>query len=159
MTESVLQQHIVKLLRSYARPDVCWWHCPNSTPTGWRAAVEAKALGVRAGASDLMFLIDGKFHVLELKTESGRLSKEQREFQIDIERAGGFFYQARGLDRAIQVLTALNVFLPSVSVSAATDASGVRKAGLRSKGSQPAERHNSSPVKPWRAAAPVSPNT
>lgn len=129
MSETNLQINVAKLLKAYARPDICWWCCPNGAVLPWKVAKELKEMGVRAGASDLMFMIEGVFHALELKTEVGVVSGEQLQFREDLERAGGFFHSAFGLDQAIGVLKGLNAFRPgiNISVSAATDASGVRR--------------------------------
>lgn len=114
MTETVLQQHIVRLLTAYARPDVAWWHCPNGEWRDPRTAARLKKMGVLAGAPDLMFVVDGRFHGVELKTERGKVSKVQDDFCQVIERAGGFFHVAFGLDQAIGIMLGMKVFRPSI---------------------------------------------
>jgi hypothetical protein len=131
MSEQALQQQIVKLLNAYARPDICWFAVPNGELRNYRTGVKLKAAGLRAGASDLAFIIEGRFHAVELKTEIGTLSAKQLSFREDLERAGGFFHTAFGLDQALGVLKGINAFRPGISfssaVSAASDASGVRR--------------------------------
>lgn len=117
--ESSLQQHVVKLLQAYARPDIAWWSCPNGELRNWKVGVKLKAAGLRAGASDLMLLIDGHFHALELKTEVGVASGKQLKFGEAIERAGGSFHIAFGLDQAIGVLRAIGAFRDGITFSAA----------------------------------------
>lgn len=114
MSEAALQANVVKLLQAYARHDVCYWHCPNGEIRNHKVGAKLKLAGVRAGAADLMFVIDGQFHALELKTEIGTLSGKQFQFQEDLERAGGLFHVAFGLDQAIGVLRGLDVFREGV---------------------------------------------
>ena len=162
MSEQALQQHIVKLLNAYARPDIVWFSIPNGELRNYKTGVKLKQAGLRAGASDLFFIIEGRAHAVELKTEIGTLSAKQLSFREDLERAGGFFHTAFGLDQALGVLQGINAFRPGVSfsVSAATDASGVRRRPWEaSKLPEAGQRLTSSPVKPRRAADPVSPNS
>lgn len=119
ISESALQQHVVKLLNAYARPDIAYWHCPNGELRNWKVGVKLKAAGLRAGASDLMLLIDGHFHALELKTEVGVASGKQIEFGEAIERAGGSFHVAFGLDQAIGVLRGIGAFRDGLTFSTA----------------------------------------
>jgi hypothetical protein len=160
MSEDNLQINICKLLNAYARPDVCWWCCPNGAVLPWKVAKEMKEMGVRPGAADLMFVIDGVFHGLELKTEIGVVSGEQLQYREDLERAGGFFHAAFGLDEAIGVLRGLKAFRSNVNItlspSIADDGRGARRRPWEAKANKAA---NLSPVKPRRAADPVSPNT
>lgn len=162
MSEAALQQQLVKLLNAYARPDIVWFAIPNGELRNYKTGVKLKQAGLRAGASDLFFVIEGRAHAVELKTEIGTLSGKQLAFREDLERAGGFFHSAFGLDQALGVLKGLNAFRPGVSfsVSAATDASGVRRRPWEAKKPPEADqRSNPSPVKPRRAADPVFPNT
>jgi hypothetical protein len=124
MSETELQAQLVKLLEAYGRYDICWWACPNGEWRGWKAGKRLKLLGVRAGASDLMFMIDHMFHVVELKTETGSLSKSQEQFKEDLERAGGIFHCAYGLNEAIACLTDIEAFRPNINIKRSP--SGVR---------------------------------
>ncbi|MCC7253836.1 hypothetical protein [Hyphomicrobium sp.] len=119
LSEADLQQHVVKLLNAYGRPDVCWWSCPNGELRNWKVGVRLKEQGLRAGASDLMFVIDGRFHAVELKIEIGTLSGKQLAFAEDLQRAGGFAHVAFGLDDAIGVLKAIGAFRAGINFSTA----------------------------------------
>jgi hypothetical protein len=143
-SEASLQMQIVKLLQAYGRPDICWWHCPNGAVLPWKVAKEMKALGVRAGAADMMFVVDGTFHGVELKTEIGVVSTEQLQFREDLERAGGYFHAAFGLDEAIGVIKGINAFRPNISLSTADDGRGARRRPWEAKANQAA---NAAPVK------------
>ena len=101
MSEAALQRHVVRLLQTFGRPDVCFWHCPNGELRHRNVGAKLKLAGVRAGVADLNLVIDGRFHALELKTEIGALSEAQYLFGEDIERAGGCGARARsGVGRA-----------------------------------------------------------
>jgi hypothetical protein len=120
LSESALQEHIVKLLNAYARHDICWWHCPNGDLRAWKVGARLKQAGLRPGVADLNFVIDGRFHALELKTEIGTLSGKQLAFAEDLERAGGIFHSAFGLDQALGVLLAISAFRPGITFNTAT---------------------------------------
>lgn len=110
MPEGKLQEAVVQLLRLHGRYDIVWWACPNGE---WRSVVTGARLkrqGVRAGATDLMFVIGRMFHGLELKTEVGKQSDSQKQFELDLVRAGGVYHLAHGLREAIDVLNDLDVF-------------------------------------------------
>ena len=47
-----------------------------------------KGLGLQKGRSDLVLYYKGKAYMIELKTDEGRQSKEQIEWQSKIEKAG-----------------------------------------------------------------------
>lgn len=115
MTENILHQNIVKLLNAYARHDICWWHCPNGEKRDARTAGRLKKLGVISGAPDLMFVVDRRFHGLELKTYKGIVSRAQHGFKITLERAGGFYHVAFGLEQAIGVMMGIKVFRTGIS--------------------------------------------
>lgn len=129
MSEAALQQHVVKMLQAYGRPDICWWHCPNGELRNRKIGARLKLAGVRAGVADLNLVIDGRFHAVELKTEIGTLSEAQHNYRADVERAGGFFHAALGLPQAVGVLRGIRAFradAPNFIFSNAADGGGVR---------------------------------
>lgn len=161
MSEEQLQRHAVKYLRSYARRDIEWHHVPNGDERAPRVAARLKDMGVQAGVADLMFLIDGKSIAVELKTEIGAQSGPQVEWQERHERAGGEYFIARGPVELMGILRGINALHPHAPdnfVSAATIASGVRERPWHKDSVRAASATNPSPVKPRRAADPVSPN-
>lgn len=153
MSEDDVQIHVVKLLTAYARPDVCFWHVPNGKKRSKRDGAALKQMGVRAGVSDVHIMVDHKFHVLELKTEIGVVKANQHSFREDLERAGGFFHVAFGLDQAIGVLKGLNVFRPNVTISTANDGNGARSRPWQEQSSRAGNAAEPSPVGLSRAAA------
>lgn len=117
MSEAMLQTHCAKLLYAYSRPEIVWWACPNGEQRNPKTAARLKQQGVRAGAADLMFVIDHIFHGLELKTEIGTMSKAQHQFKEDVERAGGHYHVAFGLEQTVAKLIELEVFHPLAHIS------------------------------------------
>jgi hypothetical protein len=114
--ETAIQCTIVQHLKARAVPGVIWWHTPNG---GYRNKAEAatfKAMGVRAGVSDLLFFHDGKLYCLEIKAQGGRATEEQLEFMSTIDRAGAYTALATGLDAALQTIEAWGLIKPSVTM-------------------------------------------
>jgi len=104
LTEAQIQRAVVLHLRHRGVPGLVFSHCPNG---GYRRPAEAaifKALGVRAGVSDLLLWHDGKSFALELKAPGGRPSEAQLAFLADFDRAGGFTAIADDIDRALATL-------------------------------------------------------
>lgn len=159
MSEDNLQIHLVKLLNAFGRPDICFWHVPNGKKRSKKDGAKLKQMGVRRGVSDIHLMVDTRFHVVELKTEVGVLDGEQLSFREDLERAGGYFHVAFGLDQAIGVLKGLNAFRPNISITTAVDGGGARSRPWEAKAPGAGKPEQSSPVRPRRAADPVSPST
>lgn len=57
---------------------LCLFHVPNGMFTNAREGAKFKAQGVIAGVPDLVFVWNGKTHYIEVKTEKGRLSEQQK---------------------------------------------------------------------------------
>ena len=110
--EDQIQAALVQHIELRKVPGLVFWHTPNSSKLGGArtksgvplAAIRAKRLGLRAGVSDLVFLHKGKFHALELKSDTGRPSKEQAAFIEDVIAAGGTACWANSLDAALAAL-------------------------------------------------------
>lgn len=58
------------------------------------------------GVSDILGVIGGRFLAIEVKTEAGRLTPEQRAFLVNINTEGGIAFVARSLEQCIQQLSA-----------------------------------------------------
>jgi hypothetical protein len=52
----------------------------------------------RKGWPDICLITNGKFYGIEVKTDVGRLSPEQKEFGSEIIRNGGMYVVARSID-------------------------------------------------------------
>ena len=70
----------------------------NNNPKNGRNGAMLKGMGMVKGVSDLCWLNKGKFYAIELKTETGRQSKEQVEWQRAIEAQDGEYIIIRSFD-------------------------------------------------------------
>jgi hypothetical protein len=121
-SEDSIQRRLVELLGNYCRPDVAWFAVPNG---GWRfkrTAAKLKATGVRPGVPDIVILVRGRFHGVELKRENGRTSKAQDGMAVEIERAGGGYHVCRGFREALLCLIELGVFQPRIRFTVSGEA-------------------------------------
>lgn len=110
-----LPEHVeaVMLMRAVAGaehdwPELRWFHAiPNGGKRSKRVAVQLKAEGVRRGVADYCLPVRrGGFAGLyiELKTDIGRPSKEQREFIAFVREQGYHAEVCRGWEQAFAVL-------------------------------------------------------
>ena len=90
--------------------DIKYWHTPNETWTSsWATKAKNKKKGVKAGVPDLTILIpyDTGFFTLylELKTETGTMSDDQKEWQSILSEVDSCEYRCcKGLDEAIGIV-------------------------------------------------------
>lgn len=113
--EQTLQQTVVKHLEARVSPGVVWFSVPlNKHGTGRKFHIQgaiAKSMGARKGVSDLIFLHKGRAFALELKAEKGGTTKEQDDFLMDWNNAGGICFVAEGLDKALKILESWGLLL------------------------------------------------
>lgn len=109
--EQALQISVVQYLR-VALPSDVFWTAINPVPGKTRAAAGlSKAMGMRAGAPDLIFLDRGRFFGIELKAGKGTVSDNQLECAEDIRSAGGYIHLCRSLPEVQGVLMAHGIKL------------------------------------------------
>lgn len=108
-----LQCAIANHLRLAAAPGVYWTALPFGEFRAKRTAARLKAMGVRAGAPDILIIVHGRAYGLELKAEHGRQSPAQRLCEAEWTRAGGEYRIARGIDEALYLLREWGVLKPS----------------------------------------------
>ncbi len=88
-SEFAVQCSLVDALRKFARPDVLWLHIGNGERRDVITGSRLKRMGLRAGASDLLFLRPGTPALfLEIKTSRGVQSATQRAFEAQAIVAG-----------------------------------------------------------------------
>jgi hypothetical protein len=116
MNEDSVQQNAVKLMQSFGRTDICWFACPNGEQRSRMTGARLKLQGVRAGAPDLVFLIDGRFHGLELKTLTGVQSESQKRFADEIRLAGGRYHLCHGLEETARCLMEINAIRKGIKL-------------------------------------------
>lgn len=96
-----------KLICAYKRRDVLAFHVPNGEKRDPRTAAKLQAMGVRPGVSDLVVIVAGRAHFIELKTEKGKLSPDQKVFLADAETAGCKTHVVRSMNELAGVLNAI----------------------------------------------------
>lgn len=84
-------------------------HSPNEGLLVQRAkdGAKRKAMGVRAGFPDFIFLKPNRFYpylAIELKTAKGKQSVHQQAYQKAIEKNGGRYCIARSLEEFIKII-------------------------------------------------------
>jgi hypothetical protein len=85
-------------------PGLLAFHVPNQGKRDAAQNAILKAMGVRAGVSDVILVHRGRIYALELKAAGGRLSEAQRKFKGDFLEAGGITGTAEGLSDALATL-------------------------------------------------------
>lgn len=92
-----------------------WTHVSNEAAgRGKFAAIymaKARAMGLIKGSSDFVFVWDGGGGWIEMKTETGSLTKEQREFRDWVEATGGNHALCRSVEEVETVLTQWGVLV------------------------------------------------
>lgn len=110
-SEKDLHRAIVGMIAVEARAGVIVFHVPNGGRRGKAEAGRLKGMGTLAGVPDLMVIAGGRCFGLEIKTASGRLSKEQKAMRQRFARAGCEFEVVRSLAEAREVLRCWGVFI------------------------------------------------
>lgn len=80
-------------------------HSPNGGRRDEREGARFKSMGTRAGFPDLILLHPNKFYPfmgIELKTEKGKQSDNQKEYQKMFEEIGAKYIVVRSLDQFIE---------------------------------------------------------
>jgi len=131
MTEDAIQQHVVHLMRAHGRADVCWFAVANGEARSLATGAKLKRQGVTAGAPDMVFVVDGHFYGVELKTDKGRLQGSQTAFGDWIRSAGGTYRVAYGFDGAAKCLKEIGAIRANVNFTFPTAADG--RSGVRER--------------------------
>jgi hypothetical protein len=101
--ENVIQAEIYKwynnnfCLKSHD-PQCIIFSVPNGGTRHIREALLLKATGLVAGVSDLIVIKQNEIIFVEVKTEIGKQSKEQKDFQKIIEKLGFKYILVRSLE-------------------------------------------------------------
>lgn len=103
--EQALQKTVVQFLQ-YAAPDDLFWTAINPVP-GKSPAIAglSKALGMRAGVADFLFIWQGIPFFIELKAKGGRQSPAQRETSLAVAKASTLTHVCRSIEEVEFVLS------------------------------------------------------
>ena len=79
-------------------PKCIFFSIPNGGTRNIREAVTLKQTGLKKGASDFVVLMPNRAIFFEAKTEVGKQSPEQKEFEIDVGALGFEYYLIRSVE-------------------------------------------------------------
>lgn len=109
VAETPLQISVAEFLW-LALPDDAWFcHVPNGGKRLKSEAAKLKAMGARAGAPDLLVVWRGIAFFVEMKTDTGSLSADQRECHAALRAAGCCVAVARSVSGVEQALRSWNI--------------------------------------------------
>lgn len=105
--ENAIQASIIDLVKVAAIPDLICFHPANGEKRAINTARKLKDIGVLAGVTDLVFThpLTGRTHYMEVKTENGSLTKDQRKFRDKCKANNIPWALVRSRDQAQDVLT------------------------------------------------------
>lgn len=103
--EDILQMQVMRTLKALA-PGLTIFAIPNG---GYRHPREAKKLkdtGTLPGVADLCVLLGGgRAGFIEMKTPTGRMTPEQKAFQMTCETSGTPYEVCKSVDDVVATLT------------------------------------------------------
>lgn len=79
---------------------------------GWLVIRHQAGMGTFPGLPDLQAIRNGRVVMIEVKTETGRLSAHQRAFQVAWEAQGGEFIVARSSEDVAHLCDCLRIGAP-----------------------------------------------
>lgn len=102
--EARLQKAIIQHVKLAAEPNVLCISIPNERQCSEQQLIELTLMGMRAGASDLLFVKEGQSYFLEIKSATGRLEPEQITFMEEATLAGAHCAMVNNIDDALAIL-------------------------------------------------------
>jgi len=99
MSEDRLQQECYMFFHNnYPKLRGLLFHVPNGGSRNAREGAKFKTMGVIRGVSDFLFIYQSNLYAIELKTPSGRQSREQLDWQELVTKEGVVYVVVRSLD-------------------------------------------------------------
>lgn len=107
--EARLCQEIALALRNACLDGkkIVWFHVPNESNGGARFGRSLNAIGRIAGAPDYVLITEGSTLLVEVKTDTGKLSQNQRMFSAWCEDCGVKYRTVRSLEEFNTLLGAI----------------------------------------------------
>ena len=110
--EEQIQAALVAHLHLRCRPGVIWFHVPNGGYRYKTTGAWLKAMGVRAGVADLIFIWSDAIDMrkitrvlcLELKARGKKQRPEQQQFQTECGVVGAIYEVADSIDTALAIV-------------------------------------------------------
>lgn len=88
LSEVSLQIYLIRYLKEVCPDECVFFHVPNGERRDKSTASKLKMMGVVAGIPDICLIHNGKTYFLELKTTTGKLSKNQEIVINKLKKAG-----------------------------------------------------------------------
>lgn len=108
MTELELHKSVAQYLDACRTPE-WWWTTIPAGGGGKARGGKLKAQGYVAGTPDILIVYNGFAHWIELKTEKGRVSPEQKAVHESLRASGAWVMVCRSLPEVQGVLDAWRV--------------------------------------------------
>jgi VRR-NUC domain len=113
--EFVIHVGLVEHLRRFRQDGVVFFHPssgkertkrvhPKTGKVFCPGGTRLQRMGMRKGVPDLVILHSGRIMGLEVKSPGGTLSREQKEFRVEWERAGGIYAVVRSVEEGRALL-------------------------------------------------------
>ena len=113
--EFVIHAALVEHLRRFRQDGVVFFHPssgeertkrvhPKTGKVFCPGGTRLQRMGMRKGVPDLVILHSGRIMGLEVKSPGGTLSREQKEFRVEWERAGGIYAVVRSVEEGTALL-------------------------------------------------------
>jgi len=139
LSEYAIHKQIVRVLKVAARPNVIWFHVPNGEARSVQTLMKLRAMGVKPGIADLVFITPIGVGFLELKSKKGRMEPSQLAFRdslipLMLENRIPIWYEvARDVEEALAILRSKEIikdgdYSPEEAASAAQPARARRAA-------------------------------
>ena len=106
--EEQIQRSIVQWL-AVAAPQCLVMHVPNGMPSNPVTGKRFNALGLKKGAPDLIIFTPKLVFCLEVKTETGRLTPEQKDVSRKLNDLGHTYRVVRSVQEVADILICNNV--------------------------------------------------
>ena len=99
--EAAIQTEIVENLKWRG---IMVFAVPNERKRTAAQAVRAKNMGVRAGVSDLVVLMEDRVIFLEVKSKGGRQTPKQKDFMNAVRTLGFEYYLVKSWEAVQQII-------------------------------------------------------
>lgn len=103
------QAKLATLLAKLLDPAYIFWTAVDNTPWSLPDGIRRKSRGIKRGVPDVLLWFDGRTVAIEMKSQTGKLSREQREVRDAMQRVGIAWHLCRSAQEALDVLRAEGV--------------------------------------------------
>lgn len=79
-----------------------WWPTNNAGTYNKKTGFRRTPKWFKKGVPDANLILNGTYYAIELKSSTGKQSKEQKTFQVKMEREGGVYLLVRSINDLIE---------------------------------------------------------